>query len=168
MIEDHDELSAGAAGHEELYIVTAGHATFTVDGEEVDAPAGTMLAIDPGIRRRGIARADETTVLVIGGRPGDAYPPAPFEYWYATEPDYAAGEYERGIEVLREGLEHHPTSPGLHYQLACYHALAGDPEPAIEHLRTALDSSEDGCVAGWLADDADLDSLRDRPDFPAP
>jgi len=35
VIEDHDERSAGAAGHEELYLVVQGAATFTVDGEEV-------------------------------------------------------------------------------------------------------------------------------------
>ena len=167
VIEDHDELSPSAAGHEELYVVTAGSATFTVDGEEVDAPAGTILAIDVGTRRRAVAREAETTVLVLGGEPGTAYPPAPFEYWYAAEPYYLAGEYEHGIEVLRKGLEHHPTSPGLNYQLACYHALAGKPWPAVEHLRVALENSEDGRVAEWMADDADLDSLRGRADFPA-
>ena len=38
VVEDHTEAQLG---HEEIYAVVAGRATFTVDGEEVDAPAGT-------------------------------------------------------------------------------------------------------------------------------
>src|SRR5215470_6955343 len=38
LIEPHDETSAGSARHEELYVVVTGRATFTVDGEQVDAP----------------------------------------------------------------------------------------------------------------------------------
>ena len=37
VIPEHDEVPSR---HEELYVVTAGHAAFTVDGEEIDAPAG--------------------------------------------------------------------------------------------------------------------------------
>ena len=40
VIETHDETSPGAAGHEELYVVVSGAAAFTVDGDEVAAPAG--------------------------------------------------------------------------------------------------------------------------------
>ena len=165
VIEPHDELSPNAAGHEELYLVTAGRATFAIEGEEIDAPAGTLLAIDAGTHRQAVAAEPETTVLVIGGKPGAAFPPAPFEYWYAAEPHYVAGEYDRGIEVLAEGLEHHPESPGLNYQLACYHALAGHGEEAVRHLGIALDGPDDR-VAGWAAEDADLDSIRAREDFP--
>ena len=45
LVEVHDELSGGADGHEELYFVSAGHAVFTVNGEEVDAPAGTFVFV---------------------------------------------------------------------------------------------------------------------------
>ncbi|MBA2523575.1 MAG: hypothetical protein H0V25_09650 [Solirubrobacterales bacterium] len=166
VIEPHDELSPNAGGHEELYFVAAGRATFVIDGETTDAPAGTMLVVDVGVQREARAAEPETTILVFGGEPGAAFPPAPFEYWYAAEPHYIAGEYERGIEVLSEGLEHHPNSPGLNYQLACYHALAGQGDAAVEHLRTALDGGDDR-VAGWAAEDEDLDSIRNRDDFPS-
>jgi len=44
VVEEHDEVGgAGAGGHEELYLVAAGHARFTIDGEDVDAPAGTLV-----------------------------------------------------------------------------------------------------------------------------
>ena len=40
VIPEHDGMPSG---HEELYVVTAGHATFTVDGEQIDAPAGAIV-----------------------------------------------------------------------------------------------------------------------------
>jgi len=40
VVEEHTEEPLG---HEEIYAVIRGRATFTVDGEEVDAPAGTLV-----------------------------------------------------------------------------------------------------------------------------
>ena len=165
VIEPHDETSQGAAGHEELYVVISGAARFEVEGERFDAPSGSLVRADVGERRQATALEPETTILVFSGEPGSALPPAAYEYWYAAEPHYVAGEYDRGIEVLAEGLEHHPESPGLNYQLACYHALAGRSREAIKHLRIALAGS-DGRVAEWAAEDEDLDSIRADPDFP--
>jgi hypothetical protein len=70
VIEDHDETGT-APGHEELYFVAAGHAVFTVDGDEVDAPAGTFVYVPaPGVRRKAVARAADTTVVALGGWTG--------------------------------------------------------------------------------------------------
>ena len=63
VVEDHTEQT-----HEEAYIVIRGHATFTVDGEEIDAPWGTIVFLDdPQQRRQAIAKEAGTTVLAIGG-----------------------------------------------------------------------------------------------------
>ncbi len=46
MIEEHHELDSEenrTNGHEELFAVMTGHAVFKVDGEEIDAPAGTVV-----------------------------------------------------------------------------------------------------------------------------
>jgi hypothetical protein len=51
LIEQHDELSPGAGGHEELYVVLTGAAVFTVADDTIDAPAGTLLRVDVGVRR---------------------------------------------------------------------------------------------------------------------
>ena len=48
VVERHDETTLG---HEEVYAVVAGRAVFTVDGEEVDAPAGTFVFARPGVKR---------------------------------------------------------------------------------------------------------------------
>ena len=161
VIENHDELSQGAAGHEELYVVIAGAATFTVDGDEVAAPQGTLLVVPPGTRRGATATEDGTTVLVIGGVPGAAGPRTPFEYWYEAEPHYRSGDYARAVEVASAGLEDWPEHPSLRYQLACYEALGGNREAAIEHLKVAFEKNPD--TREWAAGDDDLASVRDDP-----
>ena len=161
VIEDHDELSAGAAGHEELYLVIQGAATFTVGGEEVAAPQGTMVVVPPGTRRGARATEDGTTVLVIGGVPGAAGPRTPFEYWYEAEPHYRAKDYAKAVEVASAGLEDWPDHPSLRYQLACYEALQGHREAAIEHLKIAF--ANNPATREWAAGDEDLESVRDDP-----
>ena len=164
VIEPHDETSPGAGAHEELYLVVSGEAEFEVDGERVAAPAGTMLLIDVGTKRAATAAADETTVLVIGGPPGAALPVSPFEYWYAAEPAYAAGDYGRAYEIASAGLADYPDHPTLNYQLACHRALAGDTEGALRHFRKAAEANPD--VLEWAAGDDDLASIRGLPGYP--
>jgi Cupin domain len=164
VIEPHDETSPGAGAHEELYVVVSGEAAFEIDGERVDAPAGTMILIDVGTKRAASATADETTVLVIGAAPGAALPVSPFEHWYAAEPAYLAGDYERAYEIAAAGLADYPEHPTLNYQLACYRALAGDADGALGHIRVAAEANPE--VLEWAAGDDDLASIRDLADYP--
>jgi mannose-6-phosphate isomerase-like protein (cupin superfamily) len=164
VIEPHDELSPGAGGHEELYVVLAGRARFEIDAEEVDAPAGTFLRVDVGVPRRAWAVEPATTVLVAGAKPGAALPVSPFEHWYAAQGPYLAGDYERAYEIAAAGLEDWPDHGTLHYQLACYRALAGDPASALSHLRIAVEN--DPRTREWAREDADLDAIRGVPGFP--
>jgi tetratricopeptide (TPR) repeat protein len=163
LIEEHDETSAGAGGHQELYVVMSGAAAFTIDDSPVDAPQGTMLAIEPGVVRRAVATAPDTTVLVIGGRPGAAWPPSPFEFWYAAIPAHEQGDHERAFQIAAEGLEHYPDHGTLHYALACELALLDRRPEALEHLRIAFEN--DPRTRAWSESDSDLDSLRDDPEL---
>ena len=166
VVERHTEGAGGGSGRqEELYLVLAGQAEFSVAGETIDAPAGTLVFIpDVTAERSAVARADETTVLVVGG-PADApIPTSPFEYWFAAEPAYKAADYDRAVAIASEGLAEWPQQGTLNYQLACYHALAGRPEHALEHLAIAVENEPR--AAGWASDDSDLDSIRDDPAFP--
>jgi tetratricopeptide (TPR) repeat protein len=166
VVEHHHE-GEGSGRQEELYMVVTGHAEFTVAGETVDAPAGTMVFIpDLEAKRGAVARADDTTVVVVGGPADRPLPTSPFEYWFAAEAPYKAGDYDRAVEVASAGLAEWPGSAQLNYQLACFHALAGRHEKALEHLAIAL--ANEPRVAGWAADDSDLDSIRDDPAFPHP
>lgn len=91
VVEEHDEMGANAAQHEELYYVAEGRATFTIDGEELDAPRGTFVFVqDPKARR--VARAAEarTVVLAIGGKEGVPYEVSRWEAKYFRTPSAPA------------------------------------------------------------------------------
>jgi len=78
VIEDHTEEGTG---HEELYVVIAGRATFVIGDQRVDAPPGTFLFIrDAGIRR--VAHAEEagTTILAVGASRGEAFEVSAWEH----------------------------------------------------------------------------------------
>jgi tetratricopeptide (TPR) repeat protein len=166
VIEEHDELGHGAGRHEELYFVASGHATFELAGEEIDAPAGTLLFVrDPAVRRSARAREAETTVLVVGGAIGRAFEPSPWEAWLAAKPHLDAGRPEAGIEVFKEALERHPGNPNVLYNLACFEALAGRADDALGHLATAVEG--DPRTREWAQSDEDFASIRDDPRFPA-
>lgn len=158
VIEPHDELGSGSGHHEELYFVASGHARFTLDGEEVDAPAGTIVFAAPEQHRAATAHAKDTTVLVIGGKPGAAGPPSPFEYWYFAGAQAEHGEPEQAYATAAEALEHYPDNPGLHYNLACYAALAGRREDALRHLVVAFEGRPES--REWAREDPDLESVR--------
>jgi uncharacterized cupin superfamily protein len=81
VVPEHDEANGGAP---ELFYVAAGHATFSVGGEEVDAPAGTCVWITDAAAKRGAtANVDGTLVLAIGAaKPGEAYTPDGWEAEY--------------------------------------------------------------------------------------
>jgi hypothetical protein len=57
IINEHDEDDPSA--DQELFLVLRGHAAFELEGERVDAPAGTLIFAPPRLRRR--ASADSTT-----------------------------------------------------------------------------------------------------------
>lgn len=145
-------------------MVVAGAAVFEIDGERVEAPTGTMILVPVGVHREARAAEPDSTVLVIGGPPGAALPPSPFEYWFAAEPAYARGDYDEAIRIAAEGLEHYPEHPTLNYQLACYEALAGHAEEALERIEIA--AAADAQVVEWAAEDSDFDSIRQDPGFP--
>lgn len=73
IIREHDEAGPASDRHEELYAVVQGSATFTIDGKDVEAPQGSVIFVrDPDSKRAAIASADDTIVLAVGGRRGEA------------------------------------------------------------------------------------------------
>jgi Tetratricopeptide repeat/AraC-like ligand binding domain len=164
VVEHHDETGSGAGRHEELYIVVRGHARFTLDGEEVDAPAGTFVFVrERSVKRGAFAEEPGTTVLALGGKPGEAFQVSPWEYYFAAIPAFRDQDYARGIAIVQEGLEHYPDNANVLYTLACFESLAGDSDSAIEHLRQA--TAQDPAVTDWAREDSDLDPIRDDPRF---
>jgi tetratricopeptide (TPR) repeat protein len=166
VIEEHDEVGGSAGRHEELYVVVRGRAHFTVGGDDVDAPAGTLLYVEPETMRGAIAEEDGTTVLVIGGKPGDAFRVSPWEATADAWAPYRAKDYEAAIAVFERVLADYPEAQtaGTLYNLACCEALAGRADEAIEHLRGSI-ALEDR-FRELAQSDEDFDAIRDRADFP--
>jgi tetratricopeptide (TPR) repeat protein len=162
IINEHDESDADD-NDEELYLVQSGHATFELDGERVDAPAGTFVFARPGVKRTAFAEEPGTTIVALGGTPGKAYEPFGWEIWAPCHPLYESGKYAEAADCGRELVEAHPEYAGPLYNLACCESLAGRTADAIEHLRLAVDRSER--FRSFAAEDSDFDPIRDEPAF---
>ena len=164
VVEPHtevDEHEDAAGGHQELYFVARGHATFTIDGERHDAPAGTYVFIaDPTAHRQAVATEPGTTVLSFGGPP--TFEPSAWEWAFGAAPLLRA-DPERARSLLSEGLARHPDDAGLMYNLACLETLEGHVDVALELLQRAFPSQPK--LRRWAPDDDDLASLRDDPRF---
>jgi tetratricopeptide (TPR) repeat protein len=166
LISEHDEAGfrIGLSDQEELYVVVSGRATFTVNGERVDAPAGSVVFVrDPAAERGAVAEEAGTIVLALGGKPGEAFLPLPEEFSVAFDA-YSDKDYERSIELYRELLESgFPRKAGIIYNIACNEALLGRADDAFEHLRQAIEADER--VLELARTDSDLDPIRDDPRF---
>jgi hypothetical protein len=160
IVEEHTEQTYG---HEEMYVVLSGRATFTLDGDEVDAPAGTIVHLpDPTVKRQAVASEPGTAVLAVGGKPGEAFQPSPWELAFrATQMEPGAA-----VAYVEEHMAEYPNEARTHYNLACFKALAGDREGALEALGHAYEL-EPETVREFAQTDSDLDSIRDDPRFPA-
>ncbi len=109
IINEHDE-SEESGGHEELYLVHTGRARFELDGDLVDAPAGTLVFAARGVKRTAFAEEPETTLIALGGIPGEAYEPSGYEFWAPVGPLYQAGKVRRS---RRNGPAGTRSTPGV-------------------------------------------------------
>ena len=160
IISEHIEEGTG---HQELYFVASGHATFTLDDEEVDGPAGTLVFLgDTGTKRKAVAKEDGTTILAVGAKPGAVYEVEGWEANAEMFPLYEAGDYAGAAALLRTALEKDPEDAGIHYNLACMEALMGHTDEAFEHLGHI---TKEPRFKETAENDSDFDSLRDDPRF---
>jgi tetratricopeptide (TPR) repeat protein len=161
VVEHHDETKLG---HEELYVVVSGHATFHVNEEQIDAPAGTCVFLDDPAERRGaVAVEPDTLVLAVGGKPGEAYRVSPWEYNFRAVAAQRAGRDDEARAIVAEVRELYPDNPGVLYNAACFEALDGEHEAALRDLARAVELDAD--FAEYAVEDDDFASLRDNPRF---
>jgi hypothetical protein len=161
IINEHQEEEPDS--DEELYLVLHGHAVFELDGDRVDAPTGTMVFAPPGVKRTAFAEEPGTTIIAVGGTPGKAYALTGWELWAPLRAQYEKGEYVEVADRLRPLVEANPQYALLSYNLACLESLTGRTTDAVEHLRRAIDMSEQ--FRAFAKDDSDLDPIRDEPAF---
>ncbi len=161
VVEPHTEDPKLA--HQELYFVAAGRATFTIDGTDHDAPAGTYVFVpDPASHRHAVAVDPGTTILSFGGPP--TFEPSAWEWAFRAGP-LMRRDPVQARQVLAEGLRAHPDSASLYFNQACLDALEGDRDAALASLSRAVELEPE--AAEWARRDEDLESLRDEPEFRA-
>jgi hypothetical protein len=161
VINEHDEDDPTA--DEELFLVLRGHAVFELDGDLVDAPAGTLVFAPPHTRRIASAKEAGTAIILLEGTPGKAYEARGWELWAPLAPDYQAGEYAEVADRLRAVVAETQQYPMLFFNLACCESLCGRTSDALDHLRRAIEMSEE--FRQSARDDSDLDPIRDQPAF---
>lgn len=158
LVPEHQEDE----GKEELYVVLRGRARFEIDGDSLDAPAGTLVFVRPEGNRTAVAEEAGTTVLAVGSTVGQPFEAGGWEVWAEFHPAYEAGDYTAVIDRARTTLEASGYATPL-YNLACCEALAGRHEDAIGHLRAAFERRPS--LLEIAKEDTDLDPLRDDPAF---
>ncbi|HZB67787.1 MAG TPA: hypothetical protein VE503_10255 [Ornithinibacter sp.] len=161
VINEHDEGDPTA--DQELFLVLRGHAEFEVDGDRVDAPSGTLVFAAPGTKRTASAKEAGTTIIAVEGTPGKGYDARGWELWAPLAPLYDAGEYAEVADRLQAVVTAAPQYPMLFYNLACCESLLGRTSDALDHLRHAIEMSEE--FRESAKDDSDLDPIRKEPAF---
>jgi tetratricopeptide (TPR) repeat protein len=161
LIPPHQEDS----GNEELYVVVRGRATFTVGEEEADAPAGTLVFVPPQVFRTAVAAEDGTIVFVAGGTVGEPFHSDGWDSYALADAYRQAGRLDEGTAIVEQLLAESPDRWPVHYNAACFKALAGNTDAAFGHLQRAKELDTEGQSAEYLREDTDLDSLRDDPRF---
>jgi hypothetical protein len=162
VVEEHREAMNG---HEELYFVAAGRATFTLEDEEHDVPTGTFVFCRPGTKRGAIAAEPGTTVVAFGARPGVPHEISKWEAIFAAFGHLRNRDEAKGRQELEAALAEYPDEWQGHYNAACFEAKTGHKEAAISHLRRAIEL--DPKAREFAEKDSDFDSIRDDPEFPA-
>jgi quercetin dioxygenase-like cupin family protein len=155
VVEEHTESSLG---HEEIYVVIAGHARFTLDDEEVDAPTGTIVHLpDPPVKRSAVALEPGTTMLAVGAKRGEAFTPSPWEVVFRAEHMPPA----EAVPLLEDYAAEHPDNAAIRYNLACFRMRAGDRDGALDAFRRAFELDPDR-VRKYADGDPDLDPIADE------
>ena len=159
-----EHVEAGS-GQEELYIVLDGNATFEIDGETVEAPAGSYVFVRPEASRKATG---DGTILAVGATPGQAYEAVDWGDAWRFHMDsmgaYSEQRYADALEAVRGGLEHMPDHAGLHYNYACFATLAGETgDETFDHLRRSVELHP--AFREQARRDDDFAAIRDDPRF---
>jgi quercetin dioxygenase-like cupin family protein len=162
VIEEHSERD----NHQEMYVVLRGRATFMLDDDEVDAPAGTIVFLRPNTKRGAIAAEDGTAVLAVGAKPGVVFEPSLWEDVFAANAYADKGELDRARQLMADLVEQHPDAWEGFFNAACLEARLGDQDRALEHFERAVELEPEK-AREFAKSDSDFDSIRDDPRFVA-
>ena len=161
LVGEHDETNSG---HEELYVVLEGSARFTVDGDDLDAKAGTVVFVaDPASKRAAVSLEDGTSILSVGNNPVEAYAPRVWEVSAETIALFEHKRFDEAKELITSSIDEFDGHWVLSYNLACAEARTDKKDDALAHLREAIEKRPQAKDAA--RDDEDFATLRDDPRF---
>lgn len=92
-----------------------------------------------------------------------AAPSEPDELYHAAVFEKNRGNVGKALELLKKTAGRRDGDGRVHYLTACCHALAGDIEEALAHLRKAIAADDHNRIQARL--EADLTALRGTPAF---
>lgn len=161
VVEEHFEKD----GHEELYFVASGRATFTLGDDEIDSPAGTFIYAEPGTKRGAVATEPGTTVLAFGAKPGVPHEISGWEGVFVAFGHLRNGDEDAGRAAMAEAIAGEPDAWQGYYNAACFESMTKNREASLEHLKRAIELDEK--AREYAQGDEDFDWLRDDPEFPA-
>jgi hypothetical protein len=154
VVEGHTEAEGGR-GHEEVYVVLRGRASFRLDDRDLDAPAGTFVLVsDPSVYRRAVAAEPDTAVLALGGPP--TFQPSASE-WIERARPHLRGDPAQARRILDELRAARPDSAGVRIGEALFAVAQGNLAAAREELAGVL--AEEPNLRSALAKDPDLGPL---------
>ena len=167
VVPRHQETGGGAGRHDEVYLVVRGRATFDLDGQTVDAPAGTCVYVEPGEVREARAAEDGTAVVAVGAPRDEPYRIAPWEYGSRAARARHLGRIDELDEIVREGAAEYGEHVTMLVGMACVAAQRGRHDEALELLeRAAADEDFGDWARSEAASEPLLDPVRDDPRFP--
>jgi mannose-6-phosphate isomerase-like protein (cupin superfamily) len=160
VVEEHYERD----GAEELYFVARGRAKFVLGDDELEAPAGTFVRVEPGTRRGAHALEPGTAVVAFGAKRGVPHEISAWEEIFVAFGHLKNGDEEAGRQAFADVLEASPDAWQGYYNAACFEALTGHKDAAIEHLKKAIELEPEAARQA-AAGDEDFDAYRDDPEF---
>jgi tetratricopeptide (TPR) repeat protein len=164
LVSERTATGYAADRHEELFVIARGAARFVVDDREIEAPQGTAIFVrDVEAKRKAKATEDGTSLLVIGGRRGEAWRPTPGEAMQEFFPLYEANDYEGALRVAEQVLDEYPGNGLAHFNIACMESLLGHTDEALDHLREALEAAPP--LLENARTDGDFAAIREDPRF---
>lgn len=161
VIEEHVE----SPGQQEMYVVVQGAMRFTAAGEDVDLGHGEVVFVsDPTVLRKGVALADDTVVLAVGGVAGEAYHPLPWEPIFLASDAIHREDWQEALDTLEREAGDLRGNGFVRFRIACCLAQLGEGDRAIEELEAAIEANPR--VAKMAASDDMIAPLRDHPSWP--
>jgi len=144
-----------------IELLEAAHRTRPDEFQALALAAGMAFGADQ--RERGRQLAQRTLDVALHQIEID--PENVRAYYFAAIMQLHLGDTEAGRSNVETALALRPDDYGTLYNAACFHALAGEPERALDLLERSIATGEG--FREWIDRDTDLDSLRDLPRFGA-